>query len=154
MIKKVNKKVSGLISKKTNLIDPDQNNILTVSFIDVQQGDAMVVESPKGKKILIDGGDNQLFARYLASRFPNSSKEDPIIIDAIVVTHGDADHFTGLTEIYKSEKNENLTKRLFIFPKRIFHNGIVKGPSKVDGKLVSVQKDFSKNLLYMRTRHI
>lgn len=145
--KKMDKNVSGLISKKTNLIDPDQNKILSVSFIDVQQGDAMVVESPKGKKILIDGGDNQLFARYLASRFPNSSKEDPIIIDAIVVTHGDADHFTGLTEIYKSEKNENIAKRLFIFPKRIFHNGIVKGPSKVDGKSVSVQEIFGKTFV-------
>ena len=109
-------------------------NVLQVSFVDVQQGDACVIETPKGKVILVDGGENQLFARYLAARYPGSSPESPKIIDCIVVSHGDADHFEGLPEILKSETNPNPRKRLFINPKRVYHNGIVKRPgNKPDG---------------------
>jgi beta-lactamase superfamily II metal-dependent hydrolase len=107
-----------------------QNRVLKVNFVDVQQGDGAVIESPNGKVILVDGGDNQLFARYLAARFPGTSAENPKVIDCMLVTHGDADHFAGLAEIAKSEKNKNPRKRLFIEPKRVYHNGIVKRPDK------------------------
>jgi beta-lactamase superfamily II metal-dependent hydrolase len=113
-----------------------QNEVLRVNFVDVQQGDGAVIESPDGKVILVDGGDNQMFARYLAARFRDTSLQAPRKIDCIVVTHGDADHFVGLAEIFDSEKNANPRKRLFMQPARIFHNGIVKGPSRRNGKRV------------------
>lgn len=114
------------------------HRVLRVNFIDVQQGDAAVLETPDGKLVLIDGGENQLFARYLAARFPGTSDTKPLPVDAIVVTHGDADHFSGLTEIHDSESlpDEKKAKRLFIRPDRVFHNGIVKRPSSVDGRSV------------------
>jgi hypothetical protein len=40
-----------------------QNVVLKVNFVDVQQGDGSVIESPDGKIILVDGGDNEMFAR-------------------------------------------------------------------------------------------
>jgi beta-lactamase superfamily II metal-dependent hydrolase len=126
---------SGL--KPQDLIVPrEQSSVLKVNFVDVQQGDASVIETPQGRIVLIDGGDNQLFARYLANRFPGTSVQAPQQIDAIVVTHGDADHFLGLTEISKSETNSRLVKRLFIRPQRVYHNGLVKRPSKRDGERV------------------
>ncbi len=48
---------------------------------------------------------------------------------------GDADHFSGLTEIFKSEKNAEPRKRLFIAPKRVYHNGLVKRPEKGEDKV-------------------
>lgn len=103
--------------------------------MDVQQGDASVIETPKGKTLLIDGGENQLFARYLATRFPGTSKNNPKIIDAIVVSHGDADHFSGLSDIAASESHSTSKKRIFINPQRIYHNGLIKRPgNKLDGK--------------------
>ncbi len=109
-------------------------NVLQVSFVDVQQGDGCVIETPKGKVILLDGGENQMFARYLAARYSDSSPESPKIIDCIIVSHGDADHFEGLPKILESETNTNPRKRLFINPKRIYHNGIMKRPgTKPDG---------------------
>ena len=48
--------------------------MLKVNFVDVQQGDGAVIESPDGKVILIDGGDNQLFARYLAVAVPRDDR--------------------------------------------------------------------------------
>lgn len=108
--------------------------VLRLDFVDVQQGDGAVLETPGGAVMLIDGGDNQLFSRYLAARFQGSSAAQPRDIDCILVTHGDADHFQGLTEIHDSEKHPDRWKRLFIRPLRVYHNGLVKRPGEKDGK--------------------
>jgi beta-lactamase superfamily II metal-dependent hydrolase len=154
--------VDGFIkaaAKDVISFDREALRVLKVDFVDVQQGDAAIVETPEGKVILIDGGDNQLFARYLASRFPGTSADNPQKIDAIVVTHGDADHFSGLTEIHESEtfaatkdEAERARKRLFIAPERVFHNGLVKRPAKGrdDEELLGkTAKDADGDLLVM-----
>lgn len=129
------RKSSGV--KTADVVRPrNQNDVLKVNVVDVQQGDGAVIEAPDGKVILVDGGDNQMFARYLAGRFRGTTTANPKEIDCILVTHGDADHFAGLPEIFKSETNKEKRKRLFIQPKRYYHNGIVKRPSKKDGKSV------------------
>jgi hypothetical protein len=48
----------------------------------------------------------------------------------MVVTHGDADLFAGLSNIREPETEAGLAahKRLFIHPERVFHNGLVKRP--------------------------
>lgn len=123
--------------KAADIVRPrNQNDVLKVNCVDVQQGDGAVIESPDGKVILVDGGDNQLFARYLAGRFRGTTAANPKEIDCLLVTHGDADHFKGLPEILKSETNRERRKRLFIQPKRYYHNGIVKRPTKKNGKKV------------------
>jgi beta-lactamase superfamily II metal-dependent hydrolase len=115
--------------------------ILRLSMIDVQQGDGLILDTPAGKLITIDGGDNQLFARHLAARFSGSTAENPLQIDAMIVTHGDADHFAGLVEIAESEtlkktpaEPDREKKRVFISPASIFHNGLVKRPSALPEK--------------------
>jgi beta-lactamase superfamily II metal-dependent hydrolase len=140
--------VSGLIKKKAALKKHGDIKVLKTSFVDVQQGDGICIETPLGRKILIDGGDNALFARYLAQRYVGSSKDDPLIIDAIVVTHGDADHFAGLSEIWKSESHSQARKQLFLRPLRIFHNGIIKGPSTRDGRSVPDREMLGKTKVY------
>jgi glyoxylase-like metal-dependent hydrolase (beta-lactamase superfamily II) len=106
----------------------DDTGVLRVDFVDVQQGDGTVIETPKGDVVLIDGGENQLFARYLAARYRGTSAERPKELAAIVVSHGDADHFRGLAEMKDSETHEVERKRFFASPARVFHNGIVKRP--------------------------
>jgi hypothetical protein len=126
-------KSSGLKPAQVT-VPKSQSKVLKVDFVDVQQGDGSVIETPSGKVILIDGGDNQLFARYLANRFRNTSATKPKEIDCILVTHGDADHFLGLTEMHRSETDPRLAaapwKRLFVHPQRVYHNGLVKRPAK------------------------
>jgi beta-lactamase superfamily II metal-dependent hydrolase len=143
-------KASGLTLNDVVSKTPPDPGVLKVDFVDVQQGDAAVVETAKGRVMLIDGGDSQLFARYLAARFRGTSDARRKSIDCIVVTHGDADHFSGLTEIFRSETfaginpGEEKAKRLFIHPKRVYHNGLVKRPSKKNGKAVAQQAMFGK----------
>jgi hypothetical protein len=55
--------------------DPAAPRVLKADFVDVQQGDGAVLETPEGKVVLVDGGENKLFARYLARRFQGSSAE-------------------------------------------------------------------------------
>ncbi|MBE2319294.1 MBL fold metallo-hydrolase [Solirubrobacter sp. CPCC 204708] len=104
--------------------DARSPQVLKVDFVDVQQGDATVLETADGATMLVDGGENLLFARYLAGRFRGTTSAAPKPIDCIVVSHGDADHFAGLTRIFGTESEAR--KQLFLAPERIFHNGIVR----------------------------
>jgi beta-lactamase superfamily II metal-dependent hydrolase len=122
-------------TKPDKVISPvGQDGILKLDFIDVQQGDAAVMETPSGQVVLFDAGETQLFARHLARRYPDTTEAQPKQIDAIVVSHGDADHFAGLAEIADTEMEFDDWRQLFIQPKRVFTNGLVKRPSTRDGK--------------------
>ncbi len=68
---------------------------LTVHVLDVGQGDSILVESPTGRRVLIDGGPNgSLLQRRLAEHLPWWSRR----IDVVLLTHPSADHLIGLTE--------------------------------------------------------
>jgi beta-lactamase superfamily II metal-dependent hydrolase len=43
--------------------------VLELAFIDVGQGDACLITTPDRKRVLVDGGEVKLAARYLASRY-------------------------------------------------------------------------------------
>lgn len=121
----------GFISSDTALRD---DGILRLSMVDVQQGDGLILDTPSGKVLFIDGGDNQLFARHAAARYQGTSAANPLIVDAVVVTHGDADHFEGLNELGESETNGLRRKRIFMSARRVFHNGLAKRPGKIGKK--------------------
>jgi len=113
--------------------------LLKFSMVDVQQGDGMVLETPSGKIVLIDGGDNKLFARHVAARFQHlrPTPDTPLDVEALIITHGDADHFDGLNDFLRSETEIGIDdrKRVTLQPRRIFHNGLVKLPGNLpDGR--------------------
>ncbi len=120
----------AFVSAKAKFISKARNDVIKLSICDVQQGDACILETPKGRKLFVDCGENQLFARYLAARYGGSSAKNRVPVDAIVFTHGDKDHFGGLLEIQKAEKNTVPRKRIFIDPNVIYHNGLIKKSSK------------------------
>lgn len=69
---------------------------LTVSFLDVGQGDAVFIETPSGTQVLIDGGKGRAVLRELGRRMSFFDKG----IDMVLVTHPDADHIGGLPEVF------------------------------------------------------
>lgn len=75
---------------------PMPDGTLQVHFIDVGQGDAILILTPDGKAGLIDGGES-------GSGVRNYLKEKGVKrLDLIVVTHPHDDHIGGLPEIMKS----------------------------------------------------
>lgn len=106
---------------------------LALAFIDVGQGDACLMTTPSGHRVLVDGGENKLAARYLASRFWDETVAGKNVnFDALVVTHGDADHFDGLsTLVLDSAAEMRDRKRIRVTASRVFHNGLVKRGSSL-----------------------
>jgi hypothetical protein len=106
---------------------------LALAFIDVGQGDACLMTTPSGHRILVDGGENKLAARYLAGRFWDQTVAgQDVHFDAIVVTHGDADHFDGLSTLVLDAVAETRErKRIRVTASRVFHNGLVKRDSSL-----------------------
>ena len=68
---------------------------LTVYFLDVGQGDAIFIDSPRHGRALIDGGPNRKVLSELGKILPFSDKR----IDVMVETHPDKDHIGGLPEV-------------------------------------------------------
>jgi competence protein ComEC len=67
---------------------------LTITFLDVGQGDAVVLRTPEGATMLIDSGpDEQEVARHLARMGVRR-------IDLAVASHAHADHVSGFPAIF------------------------------------------------------
>jgi len=92
--------VSALDFAFWNLKDSFQKD-LRLSFIDVGQGDSILVEFPRGKRMLIDGGglydDRFDTGKNVVAPFLWNSKIRRI--DTLVLTHPDPDHLKGLNFI-------------------------------------------------------
>ncbi len=71
------------------------SNELKVYFLDVGQGDAILIETPSQKQILIDGGRNLKVLSLLGRHLPFGDR----YIDVVMATHPDADHIGGLPEV-------------------------------------------------------
>lgn len=73
----------------------EESPYLTVSFLDVGQGDAIFIEAPNGNQVLIDGGPNTAVLRELSKVMPLWDRS----IDVVIATHSDVDHIGGLPEV-------------------------------------------------------
>ncbi len=69
---------------------------LHVAFLDVGEGDAILITTARGQQILIDGGPSPTaLTSALGHEMPFWDRS----IDLVVMTHADADHITGLAEV-------------------------------------------------------
>ncbi|MFA1822066.1 ComEC/Rec2 family competence protein [Virgibacillus oceani] len=77
---------------------------MQVHFIDVGQGDSMLIQTPSDKTILIDGGppeSGEKVASYLKEHQIES-------IDLLVATHPDMDHIGGLPHVMQEIQVKNI----------------------------------------------
>ena len=78
--------------------EDEERGIIRIHFIDVGQGDSILIETPNYKHILIDAGPpkaGKLVVDYLEQQHVSS-------IDAVIATHPDFDHIGGLPAVMES----------------------------------------------------
>jgi competence protein ComEC len=68
---------------------------LEVTVLDVGQGDAILIETPDGADILIDGGPGRAVLRGLGDELAWYDRS----IELMILTHPQADHLTGLVDV-------------------------------------------------------
>lgn len=86
-----------------SLITPHK---LRVSFLDIGQGDAILIQTPGGHDMLIDGGPSNAVLEQLAERVNYFDRS----LDVMIATHGDSDHITGLIPVMGKYKVKTIVR--------------------------------------------
>ncbi|MEA3399147.1 MAG: ComEC/Rec2 family competence protein [Patescibacteria group bacterium] len=73
----------------------NRESYLKVAFLDVGQGDAIYIETPDGRQMLIDGGADYQILNQLSKIMPFGDRS----IDVVLATHPDTDHIGGLVDV-------------------------------------------------------
>ena len=81
--------------------------VLTIRFLDVGQGDAVLITSPEGQSLLYDGGPSESRMRQLIRQYNIQN------VALVAASHGDSDHITGLIPVTALNK-----------PKFFLNNGL------------------------------
>lgn len=124
---------------------------LTITMLDVGQGEAIYMETKKGTTFLIDGGsiDVSSVGTYRIQPFLLSKGVDKI--DYAIVTHEDKDHISGLIEICKEGK---VKIRNLVLPKiDKSRNAIdIIGEGELDnyGNLEALAIEKNINIMYIK----
>ena len=97
---------------------------LKMFFVDVGQGDGTLIESPQGV-VIVDGGQGENFYRFLVDRYkPLFDRGQRVKVEAMILSHPDADHYAGLKKILVDKKRFEVG--------RIYHNGIMRYKSSIE----------------------
>ncbi len=94
---------------------------LRVSFLNVGQGDAILIQGPTGVDVLVDGGPDRSVLREL----PRVMGPLDRTINMVVETHPDKDHIAGLADVFaeyivKNFMSPNLANDTDVY-KRVVH---------------------------------
>jgi beta-lactamase superfamily II metal-dependent hydrolase len=86
--------------------------LLEIYFIDVGQGDGVLIRVPDGRHLLIDGGytrekqpTGKSAADFVDWKFFKDYGLARIQLDAIIASHCDADHYGGLWDVLRTDED-------------------------------------------------
>lgn len=89
--------------------------LLEIYFIDVGQGDGILIVTPERKHMLIDGGyprakqnTGKSAADFVDWKFYADYGDDTIRLDAMMASHNDLDHYGGLDDLLDLTQDEEL----------------------------------------------
>lgn len=85
-------------------------SLLEIYFIDVGQGDGVLIRTPDDRHLLIDGGwprsgqpSGKNAADFVDWKFVRDYGEDNIELDAMICSHNDQDHYGGLWDLVSKD---------------------------------------------------
>lgn len=90
---------------------------MSITLLDVGQGDGIFVRGPEGNTYLIDGGSSDVkkVGKYRIEPFLKSQGVGKI--DYVFISHGDGDHISGITEMIK-RMNVGVAIETIVFPNK------------------------------------
>ncbi|MBA3884987.1 MAG: hypothetical protein H0X67_04550 [Acidobacteria bacterium] len=98
---------TGYVDKR----DLSTTSLLEVYFIDVGQGDGVLVRFPDGRHLLLDGGymrakqpTGKSAADFVDWKFFKDYGLGRIRLDAVIASHCDADHYGGLWDVLRTDE--------------------------------------------------
>lgn len=112
---------------------------LKVAFLDVGQGDAIYIEAPNGKQVLVDGGPDSRVLSVLSSAMPLFDRS----IDMVIATHADADHIGGLPSVIDNYQVSNILENGYVGETKIY--------KKLEEKIIekNIPKDIAKKGMHI-----
>ncbi|MCC5915347.1 MAG: DNA internalization-related competence protein ComEC/Rec2 [Balneolaceae bacterium] len=127
-------------------LNRERSATLTVTVLDVGQGDAIHVETPNGKHLLIDAGRWSPMGnsgdRVLIPYFRSIGVEE---IDAVFLSHPHADHIGGMPDILRELKVQKIFQSDYEYDSRIYREMM----TLTDQKNVPVITPFAGDLINM-----
>lgn len=90
-------------AKEMSQIPLEPGDEMKVHFLDVGQGDSILIQSPNGKNLLIDGSTRSAGKDVIAYLRTHRVEK----LDYVVATHPDADHIGGLLSVLNSISIKN-----------------------------------------------
>ncbi|TLD71712.1 hypothetical protein FEM03_06120 [Phragmitibacter flavus] len=105
-------------------------SLMEFYYIDVGQGDGLLIKTPDFQHILIDGGwprtsqdAGKNAADFVDWKFFHDYAVDQIELEAMICSHNDQDHYGGLWDLLNPEQVEDLdTKGVRV--KNFYHAGL------------------------------
>lgn len=89
--------------EETSQLPLEQSKEMKVHFLDVGQGDSILIQSPNGKNLLVDGSTRSAGKDVIAYLRTHRVEK----LDYVVATHPDADHIGGLLSVLNSISIKN-----------------------------------------------
>jgi len=85
------------------LFSSGKKGLLTLTFLDIGQGDAILIDDGYGNQILIDGGNGEKIIEKLEKHLPLFDRN----IEVVLLTHPDFDHLGGILKVLEFYEVDN-----------------------------------------------
>lgn len=137
-------------------------SLLEVYFIDVGQGDSVLIRTPDGRHIMIDGGFKRASqptgknaADFVDWKFAKDYGLDQIHLNVMMASHCDADHYGGLSDLLNVDQIDELDAKE-VRVDAFYHAGVAWWVSPTGGERwlgpTSADKNFLTQLMGDRSQ--
>lgn len=107
---------------------------LEIVFLDVGQGDATLITTPRGRQVLIDTGVDNAIGGSIARYMDVTDRS----LDMVIMTHPDTDHVGGMISLLKKYEIETIVHSGLLAGAPIY-GAIVEGINQSDSTVITAE---------------